>query len=423
MPTRSLALAVLAALAPVAAAQSVWVVDPLGGPGADFTALAPAVDAAAPGDVLVLRGVSFGALVLDGKGLTVVADEGFEPFLFGQDGPGVLVRNLPAGQSVVVRGCAIERNALVPGPKLEITACSGAVWLEHCRTFVAGAPAARVEASADVVLHACEFRGTDGTTFGAIPPSPALVAVDARIALHGSTIHGGNGRPATVDSDFALVALPQPGAPAIVMAGGELYAADGLVRGGAGGNGVHDLFGCIDPEAGGAGLVLDAAPGGGAPSVALAGATVAGGAGGSAFVACTVDAPAGPAQLVLAGAVATHPIAAPSFSTTSPAREGDTITLAIDAPPSPSQFAALLLGTAPTSLPLAPDLGVALVVPAHVLPLGALPPSGVLAVPVAVPSLVAPTEAAVLYLQSLVCDIGGCALGAATQLVIVDAAL
>lgn len=90
--------------ADLAAAQTTWIVDANNGPGAHFTDLPPAVAAAAPGDVVVVRYVD--PLVTAytapniAKGLTLVATGADRPGLAGM----FTIGGVPAGEHVVVRG-------------------------------------------------------------------------------------------------------------------------------------------------------------------------------------------------------------------------------------------------------------------------------------------------------------------------------
>ena len=89
------------------AAQAVHVVDVANGPGADFVNLTSAVIAASEGDVLLVRGGTYAeALVLDGKGLVVTADEGATVSVNE-----IVVSNLAVDQFVAIRGIDTVRPA------------------------------------------------------------------------------------------------------------------------------------------------------------------------------------------------------------------------------------------------------------------------------------------------------------------------
>ena len=60
-------------LAAGASAQSVFVVAPVAGPGVFSTDIQPAVDAAANGDLVLVRAGTYFGFTIDGKGVSVVA--------------------------------------------------------------------------------------------------------------------------------------------------------------------------------------------------------------------------------------------------------------------------------------------------------------------------------------------------------------
>jgi hypothetical protein len=102
---------VFCSLAPLASAQRTWTVDWLNRPGTDFAEIQPAVDAAASGDTILVRGAGrpitlppsghgYANPVIDGKGLTIVG-EGRITTWVGQTLP-LEIRNLQPGQTVIL---------------------------------------------------------------------------------------------------------------------------------------------------------------------------------------------------------------------------------------------------------------------------------------------------------------------------------
>lgn len=137
-------IVVLLALACAASlpAQRLWVVDLLNRPGTDFTDLQVAVDAAAPGDVLSLRyvdpvahNVAYSAPTITGKGITIVGDPVRRPEIHAV----VTIRNIPAGQSVVLAHVNLASEATrmlaLPAPLRGMTAanCTGSIHVHGVR--------------------------------------------------------------------------------------------------------------------------------------------------------------------------------------------------------------------------------------------------------------------------------------------------
>ncbi|HLU38404.1 MAG TPA: hypothetical protein VK081_03410, partial [Planctomycetota bacterium] len=86
-----LLLAVLAT-APAALAQRTWVVDVNNGPGTDFFDIPPAVAAAAPGDLIVVRAGQYNGFSTN-KGLRMVGE-----------GAVLLAPSAPGGKALIVDG-------------------------------------------------------------------------------------------------------------------------------------------------------------------------------------------------------------------------------------------------------------------------------------------------------------------------------
>src|SRR5262245_20758215 len=92
---------------PAVAQGKLWIVDDGGGAGVDFTALQPAIDAAAGGDTILVHAGTYAASVIDGKALVVAEQPGEYAKVAG-----LRVQNLQPDQRVVLRGLASDRWAL-----------------------------------------------------------------------------------------------------------------------------------------------------------------------------------------------------------------------------------------------------------------------------------------------------------------------
>ena len=198
-----LAFAFVLALSPAALADgAVLVVDDNGGPGVDYVDIQSAVDASAPGDVVLVKAGSYAPFGIVGKGISVVADNEETARVSGQ----ILVSEVPAGELAVLRGLSTS-TPLSAG--IAIDECAGTVFVEEC-SFVGevhpnafgsglGYPGARVQDSASVVFVRSSLRGGNGQivtpTFysGATPGADGILARRSSIIVVDCTLTGGNG--------------------------------------------------------------------------------------------------------------------------------------------------------------------------------------------------------------------------------------
>jgi hypothetical protein len=219
-----------------AVAQAVHVVKADG--TGDFTSIQAAVDAAAPGDHVLVHG-GFTANVVLEREITLVAATGatiMKPASGpGASSPALAIRNLPAGEHVRVSGVSVfVGNGGAPSA-VEVADCAGSVWLQDMFVDSYGASALDVRACVSVVLvhsalqtnlvpaladgtpqtaagarvsqgahlHAwsTEFTGSHGSLQGGGLPVPngppdggaGLHVVDASVSCYGGQIRGGSG--------------------------------------------------------------------------------------------------------------------------------------------------------------------------------------------------------------------------------------
>lgn len=409
--------AILALLAAPAGAQQVLVVAPSPGPGVFATAIQPAVDAAADGDVILVKTGSYAGFLITAKSLTVAADAGATVAIASQ----VSVFGLAAGQRVALRGLQIR----LPLPDTSSTSgvaaatatnSAGPIWFEECAIEGGGAyaktpwPASlAIFGCASVALERCFVRGglrwTSGLSWGAV----GLNTTNSNVYVHDSAILGGDAPP------FALSQFHPAGGEGIHNAGGFLYLSGSLVSGGRGGD---------VSQAGSAG-------GDGGDGIVAQGVTVAldtfflGGAGGSGGPGAAAGAVGSPG-VVIGGSFAALPGAARHFATTSPAREQQVSTWTAGG--APGELAAAIVAPAPdVGALLQPFAGPLLVAAAgaSVLPLGALPPSGVVTVPLPIPDLPPSLLGGTLFVQSFFVDVplASVRLGPVSAVLLLDASL
>jgi hypothetical protein len=106
-------------------AQNLLVVDPAQRPGATHASLAVALDEAQDGDLVHVRyGLYPESLEIVGKSLTLVGEDGVVV------APSLVIRDVPAGGSVVFRHLRLEAEEPLPVRSLKLVRCQGSVYLE-----------------------------------------------------------------------------------------------------------------------------------------------------------------------------------------------------------------------------------------------------------------------------------------------------
>jgi hypothetical protein len=370
----------------------VLVVDLLGGPGADHTTVQAAIDAALPGDLVLVRGGDYPERPhISGKGLALVGDAGAVVRVLGLD-----VTDVPAGQSVLVRGLAPRVEGLLSilgGRAAEVARVDGPIWFDDCSLDSAPIPAfygvsggLRVEDSASVVLtrsriarpfpsvsvpslSALEFLGGQSlyvlaSEVNGMHTRAALSVASAELELTGTSVFGQDG------SDCFHSGCCTPGSDALELLPGSVATIrDTVLQAGSGGD-----PGCAD------GLPLD-----------LAG-----------------------------GAATTVPGASAWLEIDGPQREGELVSVSIHATPGSRVW--LRHAAAPAAGGSSPNVDgkLLLAAPVTTLPVGIVPASGVLLVQAPAPAL-AGDEVRLFWLQALVRGVGRFHASAPATLVVLAA--
>ncbi|MEM7307317.1 MAG: hypothetical protein AAF682_11635 [Planctomycetota bacterium] len=309
---RTLALPLLLPLFGAAPLAQVVVVDDDGGPGVDFTAIQPAVNAAPAGATLLVHEGAYGGFQIQGKSLEVVADKDEVVLVQGT----VFVRDLVAGQAVLLHGLTVQGPT--DGPALATVSCDGPVWVED-GVFVAAQgqaltplAGASVESCDAVSIHRTRLVGSRGVNADA---GAGLRAVDSHVFLFEGSLQGGE----ATQGGFTPATAPGAGAHA---SGGLLLVNGGDMRGGSGADGLSSFLPCVDGTDGAPGLRLDGA----APAAELVGLVPQGGAGGQTLFPC-VPGGAGPSYDVPSGSVTANPTQARELSIAGPLRPGEPLVL------------------------------------------------------------------------------------------------
>lgn len=350
--------------------------------------LQAAVDAAASGDVLLLKAGDYGqysdgGFIVSGKPLSVMSEGGYVS-IHGA----ITVSGLSEGQSVTLRGLEVE-CMYTTTPALTLANNSGPVWVEACGLFGDGdyekvGLAAVVVNCVSVTFQRCQIEGAPGGWGWLVPGSLALRMSASAVSLFDSTCWGGAGSP-------SLGGYPKcatPGGAGASLESGSFFASGSTFRGG---NGGQNSVSCGTSQMQG-GPGLGVSPSG---SVTWLACTFAGGSGGTV-----------PTRgIVGSGVVQEVPGTARSFEAAVAAVSGEPIPLHFRG--IPGERVGVLAGNSMIEgMFLDGTVGLVLVDldTAQTTLFGAVPADGMLAARILAPSLPPSVEGQVLYLQSLFID-------------------
>ncbi|HED64546.1 MAG TPA: hypothetical protein ENJ09_03220 [Planctomycetes bacterium] len=251
------------ALATVSFAQSVFVVDALGGPGSTHTTISAAIAAAQDGDMVLIRdGMYLEDLVVDGKGLRIEGDAGANVRV-----DNIRIENLGPNQVASIGGLVSGGLDRKIGPNILLSNNQGAVWLQVSTDADFGITAS-IQDCDNVVLHGMSLtqlgwisqRCTGGVCYDAtltierstvslfdsavrgltgneilLPNgSSGALAIDSDVWILGSTIQGGDG------ADEYLVGVVGHGGAGLEIRGtSDVNIVGSSISGGLGGQGTY----------------------------------------------------------------------------------------------------------------------------------------------------------------------------------------
>lgn len=385
------------------------------------------VGAAAPGDVILLEPGNYlpiSPLLPDtqlfvSRGIALVGDGGTASVGL------IRVSDVPAGETVVLRGLAMGNTPLTPIPSetLLIENCAGTVVLEDCLLAGTygqapdgvGLPGMVVRNSAGVVLTRCTVRGGDGrltsfpfATLGG-DGGTGLLVESSSVALVDSTVEGGDASP-----DSFLDGSGYGGGDAIRAEGSVLSLAGAEVFGGDAGDGSAPAQAGL--AAGGDGFVQSGA----GAQLRRLDTVLVGGAGGAATDGAS--GPNGDDLMVFTGSVHSYPGVARTLELDVTLRAGETGTLTITGPP--GEQGKVMLAVASRYAQLSGKKGVWTLGEPAIGPfvIGVFPPSGVLTAPVPVGS-VPGVEGFVLSVQGFSFGVDGLVVTNPTESILLAAGL
>ncbi|MCC6406493.1 MAG: hypothetical protein IT453_04970 [Planctomycetes bacterium] len=314
------------------------------GSGQTFATIQAAVDAAQDGDVVLVRAGAFPGFAIDGKALTIAADEGASVIVNGE----VRVEHTPAGKPTLLSGLDVfagGAEALFLRNDLGAVHVRGGTY----RGYPSPAPyesagqAARVTQNGLVRIVGASVRGGNGWCFTPMncnyaPSSggPACFARATELELFDCTLTGGSGGTDWTDQAYD----GGHGARAYESPDVWMFASNSTFQGGSGGHGGEeqgccDLFGIAAGNGGngGDGIFLGSQPPGTESPVAelLDCATFGGPPGFGGLGYCCASGPSGtPGQPIRVNNGVHVPLAgvARSVSGTRVARERTSLSLA-----------------------------------------------------------------------------------------------
>lgn len=306
--------------------QQVIPVDSTGANGA-LVSLQAAVDAAADGDLILVKDGSYGSILVDSKSIRIAADS-------NQDAVNILsikISNIAAGQTVEVHG--LKQSGLLFGVLVWIENCAGAVLIQNCDFSLGAAP---LLLSNNVYVSGCSAVTVVNTTVDSRTDEPlpfpafAINCINSNLYLYNCDLFAGLGAAGVAfESTFGGGRI-MPGAEgpaAIRLAGGNLVASGCLISGGRGGSaGIHPLTDfCTD--AGDGGPAIQLLPGMVPPSATLVGCETLVGEGGFSGGLCAEGLPGAEIVKGQSGSFSEPPLFARSLSQTPVVRSGETMTL------------------------------------------------------------------------------------------------
>jgi hypothetical protein len=385
--SRTPALFTVAALAAAAHANT-YIVDAAGGTGSTFTDIPPAIAAVQPGDILLVEPGSYSPFTLD-KGLVIVGYGA--PTVSGA----VSIQSIPATQraalvglqpqALAVQGCAgsVVVQSLGTLQSLSLDQCNDVRVSDlHVASSQAGARAIVVDASR-LELVSSDAHGGVGDSTLPVPGASGLALLDAsRAHVVSSLLYGGDG--GFIHQQGVLAVDGGPGGSVDTLSELVTVGPNALFSGGYQGINTWDS-GCQNDGVSGPGLLLNG-------TLFDSGTTFFGPAY-LEYVICfsepgvpiagsgsqTQLAPPGPALRLVSGTPA----------------PGAVVTIEIDG--EPGAIATLRLARIPGLTPTPGVLIEDLLGPSRVIPLGAMPASGVLTRNLVVPASL--TSGRTLFVQ------------------------
>lgn len=293
-----------------------------------FDTIQGAVDAAADGDLILVRRGHYPAFTVDDKALTIAGEFEESVWVEVSSASAITVQNLAAEREVRIHDVNVMHAGATPVGAVFLHDNVGAVRLANMvvgstHTFK-GPHSLRVVSCDDVEIVECGF-------------AQGVLARLSDVRMHDSFVHGPGGYGCGVAQPAKV------GEPGIEVLSGSVLLADTVVRGGRGGDGAG-VLNCCNAQ-GGPGLRL----GTDVPAVMVRGGSILGGLPGTGLNCASFGAPID----VLSGAVLTQTGATPTGGFVAAwAQGGAPSALVARGEPGQGLLVGLSLGQAQTPVPV-----------------------------------------------------------------------
>lgn len=181
-------------------AQQTWIVDAAGGSGSHFSDLPPAVAAAAPGDIVLVRysTASYSSVTLR-RGITIVGEERGSTYPRYPRLQSIILEGLPSSETIVLARFTFSSMTMRnTAGRVVIDGNEGGVpmLIEDCADVVirnlsnsAGYLYATTIRRSRVTFEGCDLEAAGGGMFAA--QFPTITAEDSVLLVHTSEIEGG----------------------------------------------------------------------------------------------------------------------------------------------------------------------------------------------------------------------------------------
>jgi hypothetical protein len=207
------------------------------GPTGQFAEIQDALDAAQPGDVLLVQPGIYHEIVID-QPVRVLGDGSGDVIIATFEKNGIIVTGIPGGEEAVLSGIEVRANPILAPVQASVVLANnaGTVVLHDLRvSFVFSQIGVSADACARVLLLDAEI--LEAGTYGSAEPNAAVAASGSELWIVDSTITG----------EFGASGFAEDGDHAVSVVDGSLHVWRSTLLGG---NGVAGKGPFVTPEGG-----------------------------------------------------------------------------------------------------------------------------------------------------------------------------